>query len=202
LSTRQRQRVIEADTPRLWNLMWRAAGTPDGSFYFNNEPNQLDQFLVNANMAPPAGSLQVAADTARILHLPGPSIRASTRSPDRSGGWEPDRPDRLLRPLSHRHAGHRDLLTRPRRLLDRPQSGTARSLGLPRCSRLRRQGRRLHQAKLAVVVRDLEHALPVTVDQSRSSCCRRWRRSCSRGFRSPCGRSSRPVGRVLIHGRR
>ena len=36
LSTRQRQRVIEADTPRLWNLMWPAAGIPDGSFYYTS----------------------------------------------------------------------------------------------------------------------------------------------------------------------
>jgi hypothetical protein len=70
LSTRQRQRVIEADTPRLWNLMWPAAGSPEGSFYFDNEPNQLDQFLVNANMAHPDSPLRVVPDTARILHFP------------------------------------------------------------------------------------------------------------------------------------
>ena len=33
--------------------MWPVAGIPEGSFYFNNEPNQLDQFLVNANLARP-----------------------------------------------------------------------------------------------------------------------------------------------------
>jgi hypothetical protein len=36
--------------------MWPAAGTgregqPDGTFYFNNQPNMLDQFLINKNMA-------------------------------------------------------------------------------------------------------------------------------------------------------
>jgi hypothetical protein len=52
LSTRQRQRVIEATTPRFWNLTWTVIGDPtDGTFYFNNEPNLLDQFLVNKNMA-------------------------------------------------------------------------------------------------------------------------------------------------------
>ncbi|MEU4217319.1 endonuclease/exonuclease/phosphatase family protein [Actinoplanes sp. NPDC026623] len=71
LSTRQRQRVIEADTPRLWNLMWPVAGIPEGSFYFNNEPNQLDQFLVNANMARPTSPLRVEADTVEVLHFPG-----------------------------------------------------------------------------------------------------------------------------------
>jgi hypothetical protein len=51
LSTRQRLRVLNADTPLLWNLMWPPIGgrptQPDGTFYFNNQPNQLDQFLVN-----------------------------------------------------------------------------------------------------------------------------------------------------------
>jgi hypothetical protein len=38
LSTRQRQRVVEADTPRFWNLTWPVIGDPpDGTFYFDNE---------------------------------------------------------------------------------------------------------------------------------------------------------------------
>ena len=67
LTTRQRQRVIEADTPRQWNLMWPAAGIPDGSFYFTNEPNQLDQFLINATMA---GRDQPTASSTRIRANP------------------------------------------------------------------------------------------------------------------------------------
>lgn len=52
LSTRQRQRVIDADNPLFWNLSWTVIGNPtDGSFYYNNEPNLLDQILVNKNMA-------------------------------------------------------------------------------------------------------------------------------------------------------
>lgn len=47
LSTRQRQRVVRAESPLLWNLMWPVAGTPAGTFYFENQPNVLDQFLVN-----------------------------------------------------------------------------------------------------------------------------------------------------------
>jgi hypothetical protein len=31
--------------------MWPIVGAPDGSFYFDNLPNMLDQFLVNKNMA-------------------------------------------------------------------------------------------------------------------------------------------------------
>ena len=72
LSTRQRQRVVEADTPRFWNLTWSVIGDPaDGTFYFNNEPNLLDQFLVNKNMARQASPLRAEADTVRILRFDG-----------------------------------------------------------------------------------------------------------------------------------
>jgi hypothetical protein len=47
--------------------MWQAAGIPDGSFYFTNEPNQLDQFLVNANMAGETSPLQAAPEPVHIL---------------------------------------------------------------------------------------------------------------------------------------
>jgi hypothetical protein len=37
---------------KVLNLSWLLIGDPpDGTFYFNNEPNLLDQFLVNKNMA-------------------------------------------------------------------------------------------------------------------------------------------------------
>ena len=72
LSTRQRQRVVEADTPKLWNLTWSVIGDPpDGTFYFNNEPNLLDQFLVNKNMARENSPLRAEAATVQILRFPG-----------------------------------------------------------------------------------------------------------------------------------
>ena len=46
-SARQRQRGADADNPMFWNLTWSVIGDPaDGTLYFNNEPNLLDQFLV------------------------------------------------------------------------------------------------------------------------------------------------------------
>jgi Endonuclease/Exonuclease/phosphatase family len=71
LSTRQRQRVVGADTPRFWNLSWPIAGIPDGSFYFDNQPNVLDQFLVNRNMALDSSPIKVEADTVEVLRFPG-----------------------------------------------------------------------------------------------------------------------------------
>ncbi len=68
LSTRQRTKVNSArERPLLWNLMWRAAGAPEGSFYFDNQPNVLDQFLANKSMAVDDAVLRVNPTTARIL---------------------------------------------------------------------------------------------------------------------------------------
>jgi len=72
LSTRQRQRVIDADNPLFWNLSWTVIGDPtDGSFYYNNEPNLLDQILVNKNMARQDSPIRVKPDTVEILRFPG-----------------------------------------------------------------------------------------------------------------------------------
>jgi predicted extracellular nuclease len=72
LSARQRQRVVNTDNPMLWNLSWSVIGDPtDGSFYFNNEPNLLDQFLVNKNMARENDPIRAKADTVEILRFPG-----------------------------------------------------------------------------------------------------------------------------------
>ena len=71
-STRQREKVVNATpaAPRLWNLMWPPMGTPDGSFYFDNQPNQLDQFLVNTNMAEATSPLRAEPDTVQTLKFP------------------------------------------------------------------------------------------------------------------------------------
>lgn len=51
LSVQQRNRVLNARTkPLFLNMMWEAAGRREGSLYFDNEPNLLDQFLVDRNM--------------------------------------------------------------------------------------------------------------------------------------------------------
>jgi endonuclease/exonuclease/phosphatase family metal-dependent hydrolase len=68
LSTRQRVKVANArENPLLWNLMWPNAGLPDGSFYFDNQPHMLDQFLVNKKMATADALIKVNPDTAQIL---------------------------------------------------------------------------------------------------------------------------------------
>jgi hypothetical protein len=41
-----------------------SAGAPDGSFYFDNQPNPLDQFLVNKNMV--TGNVPIKVDPASV----------------------------------------------------------------------------------------------------------------------------------------
>ena len=71
LSTRQRAKVTSArENPLLWNLIWPIVGTPDGSFYFDNQPNMLDQFMVNKNMATGDASMKADVATVQILKPP------------------------------------------------------------------------------------------------------------------------------------
>ena len=71
LSTRQRQKVVEADVPRFWHLMWPAIDMPDGTFYYDNQPDLLDQFLINKNMARQDSPIKAKADTIEIIRFPG-----------------------------------------------------------------------------------------------------------------------------------
>jgi hypothetical protein len=43
---------------------------PDGSFYFDNQPNMLDQFLANKNMAVGDAPIKVDPTTVQILKPP------------------------------------------------------------------------------------------------------------------------------------
>jgi predicted extracellular nuclease len=70
LSTRQRLKVVNGTTPSLWNLMWRIAGAAEGTFYFDNEPFLLDQFLVNRNMTTSRAPIKVRAETVRLATYP------------------------------------------------------------------------------------------------------------------------------------
>jgi predicted extracellular nuclease len=93
LSIRQRQRVLNARTPTLWNLTWRLAGggsaptgQPDGTFYYNNEPNLLDQILVNKNMAGATAPVRCLADTIEIFRSFGATDPGDYPKPVPFGG--------------------------------------------------------------------------------------------------------------------
>ena len=112
LSTKQRTKVTHArERPLLWNLMWPAAGVPDGSFYFDNQPNVLDQFLVNKNMATDEARLRANPSTALILKPPEMVDGGAYAKPIPFGGMgKPVNLDRLLRPFPNHHDGDRPRL--------------------------------------------------------------------------------------------
>ncbi len=70
LSTRSRTRVAGATSPRLWNLMWPHVGKGIASHYYNNLPNNLDQFLVNKNMIKKTSLINVLPETVQIHQFP------------------------------------------------------------------------------------------------------------------------------------
>ena len=86
LSTRQKPRVLLADTPRLWNLMWPIMGIADGSFYYENQPNMLDQFLVNKHMVVEQAVIRAEPATAAILRFPGTVAPGDYPKPRPFGG--------------------------------------------------------------------------------------------------------------------
>ena len=66
--------------------MWATAGEPEGTFYFDNQPTVLDQFLVNENMATTNAALRVDADTVEVLRFPGTFTTSTFRRPRPFGG--------------------------------------------------------------------------------------------------------------------
>lgn len=77
--------------------MWPVTGLPDGTFYFGNNPNQLDQFLVNVNVAGVNSPLRADPDTVEIIRFPGTVAPGVYPKPRPFGGMGNHRPERLLR---------------------------------------------------------------------------------------------------------
>ena len=70
LSLRSRTKVVNARTAQFFNLMWPLMGQGLGSFYFDNFPNMLDQFLANRRLLAQSSPLRVVEDSARIESFP------------------------------------------------------------------------------------------------------------------------------------
>ncbi|MDZ7691603.1 MAG: hypothetical protein U5K69_10845 [Balneolaceae bacterium] len=50
LSTKSQQKVINSRTPRLYNLMWSLSSSGLGTFYYQNFPLVLDQFMLSKGL--------------------------------------------------------------------------------------------------------------------------------------------------------
>jgi hypothetical protein len=70
LSTNSIAKVRNARTPRIYNLMWPIMGKGQGSFYHDNLPNMLDQFLVSKGFLKSNAPIQLKTDSVRIEAFP------------------------------------------------------------------------------------------------------------------------------------
>jgi hypothetical protein len=71
LSMGYKAKVLNATSrPLLFNLMWETAGRREGSLYFDNTPNLLDQFLVNKNMLKANSPIKAVVDSAQVRAFP------------------------------------------------------------------------------------------------------------------------------------
>ena len=61
LGTNSKMKVINAQTPRLFNLMWPFLGRGIGTHYYDNFPNVLDQFMVSKGIANGASGFKIKA---------------------------------------------------------------------------------------------------------------------------------------------
>jgi hypothetical protein len=94
--------------------MWPNAGLPDGSFYFDNQPNMLDQFLVNKSMATGDAPIKVNPGTAQILKPPAMVDLGTTQSRSRTADWAIRSIRRIFRPLPNHHDGRRGRISSQR----------------------------------------------------------------------------------------
>ena len=94
LGCRNRATVTGARTvPKLWNLSWPVLGVPDGTFYFDGEPNVLDQFLVNKNLILAAAPMKADATSVRVVKPGAPSQHDKVTKPVPFGLGHKTNPD-------------------------------------------------------------------------------------------------------------
>lgn len=62
LSTSSRMKVINSRTPRLMNLMWPFFGKVAGTYFYDNFPLILDQFMASKEMLKKTGKIRIATD--------------------------------------------------------------------------------------------------------------------------------------------
>ncbi len=66
MSERSRTKVVRGSNPYFYNLMWDIIGDGNGSFYFENAPNMLDQILVNENVIKKTSVFQIKEGSVKV----------------------------------------------------------------------------------------------------------------------------------------
>jgi endonuclease/exonuclease/phosphatase family metal-dependent hydrolase len=94
LSTRQAEKVLNARTPRFFNLMWPLLGTRRGTHYFDNFANMLDQALASPALMREGAPFRLRPESARIEAFPEMVGRGDYPAPRRFGrpsaGFDPE----------------------------------------------------------------------------------------------------------------
>ena len=85
LSTYQRQKVMNAQTPRFYNLMWPLLGARLGTHYYDNIAGILDQFLVSRGLLKAGAALSVDQPSVKIEQFPEMAATGSYPAPIRFG---------------------------------------------------------------------------------------------------------------------
>ena len=86
LSSRSRTKVVRARNALFLNLMWPLMGQGLASYYYNNAPCFLDQFLANKNLLSQTAPLRVLPESVAILSLPEMVGTGLYPTPIRFGG--------------------------------------------------------------------------------------------------------------------
>ena len=86
LSTRSDTKVVRAKNALFLNLMWPSMGEGLATYYYDNIPCFLDQFLVNKNMLTQKAPIRVLDDSVEVFHLPEMVDTGTYPTPIRFGG--------------------------------------------------------------------------------------------------------------------
>jgi len=70
LGEKTRTKVTKAKSPKFLNLMWPLLGEGLGTYYYDNYPNVLDQFLVSKGLVTGNSNIKVLTDTVELLKFP------------------------------------------------------------------------------------------------------------------------------------
>lgn len=93
LSSVQAEKVLNARSPRFFNLMWPLHGQRRGTHYFDNFANLLDQFLASRPLIRATAPLRVDPESVRIEAFPEMVGRGDYPVPRRFGrpssGFDP-----------------------------------------------------------------------------------------------------------------
>ncbi len=75
-------------------------GSPDSTFYFENQPNILDQILVNKNLAKATAAIRADPAAVHIVRFPRMTANGRYKSPSRSKDSATPPPTLLASPIT------------------------------------------------------------------------------------------------------